>query len=305
MARVRVRQVMLVAVMAALIAALLAPTARAAKDLTIAPEDPTGVSNCWPFGQGGPGEDWTPYFAFFYKNIPKFKLKKGDRLAFDLGAPNIEDPSSDIQVEIAMAPTTTNGGTTQARPFKRVVRNTQTPRNPRGDSVVGNFELSFKATPKKTFKFPGGGLVIRFSNPSAGYRADETCDQVLVGTTESDPSGYFVGRTDPSDPDGVAPWEGVGTSDVGGFRIQKAPQTRIRGGPKGDTTDRDAEFRLKSSDRRSKFKCRLDGKKLRPCKKKLKLDNLDAGKHVLKVKAKDKDGLTDATPAKRKWTVLP
>jgi hypothetical protein len=288
----------------ALTAAVLAPTARAAKDLTIAPEDPS-VSNCWPFGQGGPGEDWTPYFAFFYKNIPAFKLKKGDRLAFDLGAPNIEDPSSDIQMDIAMAPTTTNGGHEESRPFKTIVRNTQTPRNPRGDSIVGNFELSFKATPKKTFRFPGGGLIIRFSNPSAAYRADDTCDAVLVGTSGSDPSGFFVGRTDPPDEDGVAPWDVPQSGDTGGFQIEKAPQTRIKGGPKGETDESDAAFRLKSSDRGSKFKCKLDGKKLRPCKKKLKLENLEPGKHVLKVRAKDTDNITDATPAKRKWTVLP
>ena len=298
----RTRRVWIAGLAVAVATVAVAPSARAAKDLTIAAEDPS-VSNCWPFGQGGSGEDWTPYFAFFYKNIPKFKLKKGDRLAFDLGARNIEDPSADIQFDIAMAPTTTNGGREESRPFQQVVSNKHKPRNPRGDDVVGNFELSFKATPKKAFKFPGGGLVIRFSNPSAAYRADDTCDQVLVGASASDPSGFFVGRAG-ADDDGVFPWDDD-FGDVGGFRVQKAPQTKIKGGPKGDTSDRNATFRLKSSERRSNFKCKLDGKKLRRCKKKLKLSNLDPGKHRLSVKAKDQDNITDATPAKRKWTVLP
>jgi hypothetical protein len=301
---VRARQGKLTILATVVMAVALASPAQAAKDLTIAPEDP-GVSNCWPFGLGDLSGEWTPYFAFFYKNIPQFKLKKGDRLAFDLGRRNEEDPSSDIEMDIAMAPTTTNGGHEESRPFKQVVSNRHTPRNPRGDEVVGNFELSFKATPKKTFKFPGGGLIIRFSNPSAAYSADDTCDPVLVGTSGSDPSGFFVGRTDPPDEDGVAPWDVPQSGDTGGFRIQKAPQTRIKGGPKGETNSTGATFRLKSSDRGSKFKCKLDGKGLRRCKKKLKLENLEPGKHVLKVKAKDIDGLRDPTPAKRKWEVLP
>jgi hypothetical protein len=284
--------------------ALLAPTARAAQDLTIAPEAPS-VSNCWPFGEGGePGENWTPYFAFFYKNIPPFKLQRGDRLAFDLGHRNIDDPSADIEVDIAMAPATVNGGMEEAQPFKKVVKNKTTPRNPRGDEIVGNFELSFKATPKKKFKFDGGGLIIRISNPSDSYLVDESCDQVLVGTDEFDPSGFFVGRSG-GDPDGVFPWVDPENGDVGGFRIQKAPQTKIKKGPKGKTDDTDAVFKLKSSESGSKFKCKLDGKRVRPCKGKTELDGLDPGKHVFKARAKDSDGLTDATPAKRKWTVLP
>jgi hypothetical protein len=297
----RVRLGGLVAAVAAVMTAF-ATSAQAAEDLTIAPEAPS-VSNCWPFGIGGIDE-WEPHFAFFYKNLPPFKLQRGDRLAFDLGERNIDDPSADIEVDIAMAPTTVNGGMEEAQPFKRVVKNTTTPRNPRGDDIVGNFELSFKATPKTKFKYDGGGLVIRFSNPSASFATDTSCDQVLVGTDTFDPSGYFLGRSG-EDPDGVFPWVDPDDSDVGGFRIQKAPQTKIKKGPKGETDDTDAVFKLKSSEAGSKFKCQLDGKRLRHCRKKTKLHGLDPGKHVLKARAKDSDGLTDATPAKRKWTVLP
>jgi hypothetical protein len=287
----------------AVCATAVAPSAQAAKDLTIAPADPD-VGNCWPFGEGiEPTDNWTPYFAFFYKNIPAFKLKKGDRLAFDLGEIN-DEPGVDIEVDISMAPMKTNGGLEEAKPFKKVVSNKNTPRNPRGDEVIGNFELSFKATPKKTFKFRGGGLAIRVSNPSDAYAADDECDGVLVHADATDPSGFFVSRAG-GDADGVFPWLDTDDGSIGGFRVQKAPQTKIKGGPKGETADRNATFRLKSSERGSKFKCKLDGKKLRRCKKKLKLENLEPGKHKLSVKAKDKDNIADATPAKRKWTVLP
>ena len=96
----------------------------------------------------------------------------------------------DIQLQIEMVSTTTNGGTTPNGAYTTVVSNTSTPENPRGDTIVGNFELRFTA--EQAFDFPGGGLIIRFSNPSAAYALDESCSQVLVNYTSSDSSGYFV-----------------------------------------------------------------------------------------------------------------
>src|SRR5438270_10941095 len=84
--------------------------------ITTAPAVPT-VGNCFPFGGSSGPADWTPFTAFFYRNIPAFALKPGDELAFDLGAQN----DANIQLDIAMARTTTNGGTVDAQPFQTVV----------------------------------------------------------------------------------------------------------------------------------------------------------------------------------------
>jgi hypothetical protein len=281
----------------------LAPTATAKSDLTIAPADTPGVSNCYPFGTVLGDGGWIPNFAFFYADIPAFKVQRGDRIAFDLGARNDDDPSGDIQFDIALARMEMNGGLEEAQPYRRVVTNDVKPTNPRGDTTIGNFELGYKVQAK--FKFRGGGLGIRFSNPSDAYMADDTCDDVLVVTTAADASGFFVARAG-TDPNGVFPWTGfVDNGELGGFRIQFAPQTKIKKGPKGETDDPDAAFRFKSSDRGSKFKCKLDKGRFKRCKKRKRFEGLDLGKHVLKVKAKDRDGLVDLTPAKRKWTVLP
>ena len=76
--------------------------------------------------------------GFIYKNVPAFQLKTGDVLAFDLLAVN----NADIQLQIELAPTTTNGGDVPSLPFTTVVTNTQTPANPRGDTTLENFNSS-------------------------------------------------------------------------------------------------------------------------------------------------------------------
>ena len=179
-------------------------------DVTISPVTPS-VSNCFPFGSGMT-DAWTPYAGFIYQNVPAFNLSAGDSLAFDLGAVN----DTDIQLDIAMAPTTVNGGTVQSGTFVQVVSNTQTPANPRGDTTIGNFELQFIA--EAPFSFSGGGLIIRFSNPSAAYAVDTTCDQVLVNADSPDASGFFVQRFY-RDADGVSPWDVPDSGSIGGFQV--------------------------------------------------------------------------------------
>jgi hypothetical protein len=180
-------------------------------DVTIAPANPD-VGNCYPFGGTDNSPGWTPYAGFVYQNVPAFNIVPGDILAFDLGATN----DVNIQLEISMAPTTVNGGSVQSGSFVQVVSNTQTPANPTGDNTVGNFELQFTA--EAPFSFPGGGLIIRFSNPGGAYAGDTSCTQVLVNASSSDPSGYFVQRIF-NDVNGVSPWDSGDPDSIGGFQV--------------------------------------------------------------------------------------
>ena len=183
-----------------------------AATLTVAPNTPA-VGNAFFFGIGSGAASWNPFGGFVYKNIAAFQLKAGDTIAFDTaGVQN----DFDIQMDIDLARTTANGGDVAAQPFTRVVLNNQTPSSPRGDTTVGNFELQFKAT--APFNFPGGGLIIRFSNPSPGYAADTTSTQNLVYANPADTSGFFVKRVY-QDADGIAPWTGQSASLIGGFRL--------------------------------------------------------------------------------------
>jgi CSLREA domain-containing protein len=78
------------------------------------------------------------------------------------------------------------------------------------------------------------------------------------------------------------------------------PRTKIlKGTIKGNT----ARFKFSSSEKGSKFECRLDRKKFKPCKSPKTYKGLKPGKYVFEVRAlKGKD--VDPTPAKRKFKVL-
>jgi len=188
-------------------------SAAQAQDLTIEPASPE-VGNCFPFGDGGvfPDDPWTPYMGWTYQNVPAFQLRAGDILAFDLGMVN----SADVQLDIEMAVTDSNGSINPGGIFTKVVSNTQTPQNPNGDTIIGNFEMMFTA--EQSFSFPGGGLNIRFSNPSAAYQLNMECDQVLVNAGSDDPSGYFLFRFFHDD-DGLPPYDNEDDGSIGGFRI--------------------------------------------------------------------------------------
>jgi hypothetical protein len=200
----------------ALVSALVASPAAAQTEqrgpLTVAPAAPTPGGSCFPFGIGASaGAGWGPFYALFYQNIPAFRVDPGDPLAFDLTAANEVTP----QMEIAIARATTNPGDVPAEPFTRLVSNTQSPANPNGNAVVGDFELTYRV--ESPYSFPGGGLIIRFANPSPAFDADATCTPNVTTTNSADPSGFFFRRAF-NDADGTAPWPLLSGIGMSGFR---------------------------------------------------------------------------------------
>jgi Ca2+-binding RTX toxin-like protein len=178
--------------------------------ITVAPAAPNG-STCFPMHIGAGGASWLPNAAFVYKNIPAFSLRPDDVLAFDsAGSANDTIP----QLQISLAPTTTNGGDVPATAFVPLVANT-TPASSTGDSAIGNFDLRYKVS--SSFDFAGGGLVIRFSNPAGAFAGDTTCAGGLNAGSAGDPSGFFVKRAY-QDADGTAPWSGQDGILIGGFQ---------------------------------------------------------------------------------------
>jgi hypothetical protein len=214
------RQGLKVGVAVALIAGSLASANTAAgaspNTITIGAAAP-GAGNCWPFAGFLADVGWGPNFAFVYKNIPAFALRPDDVVAFDLDAPN----DTDIRMDVAMAPTTANGNDVNSGPFTTVATNAEPPANPRGDSTLSNYELRWTAS--SAFDFPGGGLLIRFSNATSAFASDTTCDATLGGANSAaDASGFFVGRRH-SDLDGVSPWDSGDDGAIGQFRLALQP----------------------------------------------------------------------------------
>jgi hypothetical protein len=212
------RALLLLAIAGGLLAAAQATiaSAGAVTTITTTPAAPPGSpDNCWPFGVG-PNSTWGPFAGFVYKNIPAFQLKVGDTIGFDLGAVN----DADVQVDVALAATTANGGDIPAQGFINVATNTQTPANPRGDTIAGDYELRFTA--EAPFSFGGGGLIVRFSHASVTYAGDITCTAVAFdGFTATDASRFFVERF-AHDADGNSPWDYTDSGPMVPFRLTLA-----------------------------------------------------------------------------------
>jgi hypothetical protein len=111
---------------------------------------------------------------------------------------------------------------------------------------------------------------------------------------------------------------GAARRDIGAYEFQSScptpppqaaadttpPQTKIDKGPSKKTSKPTAKFRFESSEAGSTFECRLDRKPFKRCRSPKSYRHLRPGRHVFKVRATDPAGNTDATPAKRKFTVL-
>ena len=83
------------------------------------------------------------------------------------------------------------------------------------------------------------------------------------------------------------------------------PNARITAGPSPirPTRSRRASFRFASNESRSTFVCRLDAKPWLPCRSPKLYSRLKPGLHTFRVKAIDRAGNIDATPAVRRWRI--
>jgi hypothetical protein len=82
-----------------------------------------------------------------------------------------------------------------------------------------------------------------------------------------------------------------------------APETRITSGPAGLVKVRSARFYFVSTEARSTFECRVDGRPFVRCASPQLYGGLRDGRHVFEVRAVDAAGNRDATPARRVWFV--
>jgi len=81
------------------------------------------------------------------------------------------------------------------------------------------------------------------------------------------------------------------------------PNTRITARPSRTATARRAVFRFVASEARSAFWCRLDRGVWRPCASPKRYRGLRRGVHTFRVRARDRAGNFDPTPATWRWRV--
>jgi hypothetical protein len=124
----------------------------------------------------------------------------------------------------------------------------------------------------------------------------------------------------PSDFATISDAEGGDGSDIGAFELQapppgpppvlvqvvpgdrQPPNTRIVRGPPRAAFKRQAKFRFASTEPQSSFECKLDKKRWRGCRNPFKR-TVSPGKHVFSVRAIDRFGNVDPSPARFGWRV--
>lgn len=122
----------------------------------------------------------------------------------------------------------------------------------------------------------------------------------------------------------VSNTEGGDGSDIGAFELQapvtiippptpipvtqvpsdrNPPNTRVVSGPPRATFKRLAKFRFASTEAQSSFQCKVDNGRWRGCRDPFKRKVSAGRKHVFKVRAIDRFGNVDPTPARFGWRV--
>jgi large repetitive protein len=148
---------------------------------------------------------------------------------------------------------------------------------------------------------------------------------LLPGSIAIDRGNAFGGAIDqrglprPSDFPAIGNKEGGDGSDIGSFELQvpppgpilvsavpadrAAPNTRIVSGPPRAGFKRLAKFRFNSTESQSRFQCKVDRGKWRGCRSPFKRTVSAGRKHLFKVRAIDRFGNVDPTPARFGWRV--
>jgi hypothetical protein len=155
--------------------------------------------------------------------------------------------------------------------------------------------------------------------PTRALRADS------VAIDRGNSFAYSVdqrGLPRPSDVASISNTEGGDGSDIGAFELQSPaasgspvlvstvpsdttpPNTRIVSGPPRNAYKGLAKFRFASTEAQSSFQCKLDKKKWAGCRNPAKR-TVKPGKHLFKVRAIDRFGNVDPTPARFGWRVKP
>ena len=82
-----------------------------------------------------------------------------------------------------------------------------------------------------------------------------------------------------------------------------SPETTRLSGPSGTTNNPTADFKFTSPDPEATFECSLDGGAYYPCSSPENINRLSEGRHTFAVRAVDKEGRVDQSPAQWIWAV--
>jgi uncharacterized protein (TIGR03382 family) len=213
---------------------LAAPRRSSAEVLTIDDGGRPGTTDI-PFTCSVDGERrlWLPSMGFVYRNVEAFELTPGDTIAFDIQM-RTTDPADlgflpQLDIALAHAPDPQN-------PFKpadlpgsdfTIVAHAATAASP-GNRNVEDYELAF--TVDTPFHFPGGGLIIRVTNPQGvlATRTDLQCQPVITADLQPTGTNRLVGTF--ALEAGEYPWNIENTTNLPGVPYVRITWTRCGDG---------------------------------------------------------------------------
>jgi hypothetical protein len=239
------------------------------------------------------------------------------------------------EVEIVGGGTTSFAGGSNVLALSAVVRNTIVA-HPQGDasSCLGGFSSGgFNLDEDGSCEFEESSDLVDVAaglDPVLRDNGGPTPTHALLpGSIAIDRGNSFGAAVDqrglprPSDFPDVSNKEGGDGSDIGAFELQAPPplnpaparvaevaadrtppNTRIVRGPARLGFKRLAKFRFASTEPQSTFQCKLDRKKWKACANPFKR-SVKPGRHRFKVRAIDRFGNVDPSPARFGWRVKP
>lgn len=136
------------------------------------------------------------------------------------------------------------------------------------------------------------------------------CSTLLELSDDTDNSAVDFADAFPAPrPNAVPPSERIcsakqGPPGGGGGPGLNPPQTTLRHKPAKKTHDRTPTFRFASNEAGSSYECKLDRKPFAVCRSPFTTAKLSYGRHTFRVRARDKTGLPDPSPASYKFRVV-
>ncbi len=171
---------------------------------------------------------------------------------------------------------------------------------------------------------PGGGFLIA---DEGNHRVRQVSPRGRIRTVAGTGAWGFFGNGGPADAAGLEYPTGVTVladgsflvSDTGHGHVRRVapgeldwdggqpvdaepPETTLTAGPSGTTRLTEATFGFSASEPGSSFECRLDGGSWTSCTSPARYTDLRGGAHSFGVRARDRAGNVDPSPARREWT---
>ncbi|HEX7842990.1 MAG TPA: MYXO-CTERM sorting domain-containing protein, partial [Kofleriaceae bacterium] len=233
--------------------ALAAPRQSSAEVLTIDDGGQPGTTGI-PFTCSVDGSEnplWLPSMGFVYRKVEAFELTPGDTIAFDIQMRAGDPPDlgflPQLDIALAHAPDPQNPFRPDDLPGSdfTIVAHAAVAASP-GNRMVGDYELAF--TVDTPFRFPGGGLIIRVTNPKGvlATRTDLQCLQVITADTQPTGANRLVGTFKLES--GEYPWKVENTTNMPGVPYVRITWTRCGDGVQQPTEECDNSAHLDHPD---------------------------------------------------------